>query len=161
MFEPPKVSESKFILFLKRGFVVIFVLLGLIGAVASYRAYVQVRELEIRANQELKMGSDVSISLVTSGRTTVDVRVDLIQQEHSTTLFNMQLRGSELAFFDPRTRRGTKSITVTKAQLAGFQSGRALIRATAIGRPQWGRLPPPTVADFPIEIMLDNFKQLY
>ena len=108
-------------------------------------------------------GSSVSISLVTSGRTTVDVRVDLIQQQHSETLFEMRLRGSELAFFDPRARRATKSITVTKDQLAGFRSGNALIRATAIGRPQWGRLPPPTVTDSPIEILVDreDFKQLY
>jgi len=163
MFDLKPTPESKPIVILKLGFAVVLAALFLIGIVSSHRAYFQVRGLGIKSDQELVAGSNVSISLTTSGRTTVDVRVELIQHERSTTLFNMQLRGSELAFFDPRPRSAQNSITVTKAQLAGFEKGKAVIRATAVGRPQWGRLPPPTVTDFPIDIQVDREdpKELY
>jgi hypothetical protein len=96
----------------------------------------------------------VGVSLVSSGRTTVDVQVQLIQHSHSQTLFTLQLKGNELGFFDPRTKGADKIEIITTAQLSGFQPGAATLRATATGRHQWMRLPPPTVREVIVEIQL-------
>jgi hypothetical protein len=36
--------------------------------------------------------------------------------------------------------------------LARFEPGTATLRATAVGRPQWLRVPPPTVREQPVII---------
>jgi hypothetical protein len=41
---------------------------------------------------------------------------------------------------------------VTPELLARFASGAAVVRATAHGRPQWMRTPPPEVREVAVEI---------
>jgi hypothetical protein len=106
----------------------------------------------LNAPTALSAGSIVQTSLVSSGRTTVDVEVDLVQGAYSERLIELQVRGNELGFFDPRTRRGSESATVTAQTLLHFQPGRARLRAVATGRHQWFRLPPPTVRELDVEI---------
>ena len=153
MFET-RLPEARPIAILKKVFVGMVVALLAIGAVSSYRAYIQVKSLEIQASHVLAVGSKVGVSLVSSGRTTVDVQVQLIQHSHSQTLFTLQLKGNELGFFDPRTKSADKIEIITTDQLSGFQPGAATLRATATGRHQWMRLPPPTVREVIVEIQL-------
>lgn len=152
MFESLTIPEARPIVWLKRVFrFVIFALLA-IGMVSSHRAYYQVRSLDLKAPYWLSAGSIVETAVVSSGRTTVDVDVDLIQGTHSERLFHLRVPGSEIAFFDPRTRHGSQSFTLTSEVLARFQTGGARLRSVATGRPQWMRLPPPTIREMDVEI---------
>ena len=84
-----------------------------------------------------------------------DVQVDLIQGAHSEILLRLPVRGNELGFFDPRTQHASDTVTLTRETLAKFLSGSARLHAVATGRPQWMRLPPPTVHDIDVEIQKD------
>ena len=152
MFESLTIHETRPIVWLKRVFVFVIVALLAIGAVSSYRAYVQVRSLELNAPRLLSAGSVVTAEVVSSGRTTVDVEVDLIQGAHSERLFKLHLPGNELGFFDPRTKHASDSITLTSETLSKFQPGAARLRSVATGRHQWMRLPPPTVRELEVDI---------
>jgi len=92
MFETKLIPEARPIAILKKVFVGVFVTLLAIGAVSSYRAYIQFKSLEIQASQVLAVGSKVDVSVVSSGRTTVDVQVELIQNSHAQTLFHATQR---------------------------------------------------------------------
>jgi hypothetical protein len=146
------IHEARPIVWLKRVFVFVIVALLAIGVVSSYRAYVQVRSLELSAPRLLSAGSVVTTGVVSSGRTTVDVEVDLMQGAHSERLFKLHLPGNELGFFDPRPRHASDSITLTSETLSRFQPGAARLRCVATGRHQWMRLPPPTVRELEVEI---------
>ena len=103
MFDELTIQDARPILWLKRLFVFVIVLLLVIGAVSSHRAYFQVRSLELNAPQSLSAGSVVMMSVVGSGRTMMDADVDLVQGTHSERLLHLHLTGNELAFFNPRT----------------------------------------------------------
>ena len=152
MFDALTIRDARPILWLKRTFAAIIVALLAIGMVSAHRAYFQVRDLELNAPNELTVGSVVETSVVSSGRTTVDVVVELIQGTHTETLLKLRLKGNELGFFDPRKRYGTDSVTLTPEMLSKFQPGAARLRSVAIGRHQWFRLPPPTVREFDVVI---------
>ena len=152
MFESLTIHEARSIVWLKRVFRFVIVVFLAIGAVSSHRAYFQVRSLELKAPYSLSVGSTVETAVVSSGRTPVDVDVDLIQGTHSERLFHLRVPGSEVAFFDPRSRHGSESFTVTSEVLSKFQPGAARLRSVATGRPQWMRLPPPTVREMDVEI---------
>jgi len=152
MFDSLTIQDAKPIMWLKRVFAFVIVALLAIGMVSSYRAYFQVRDLELSASAVLSAGSIVQTSVVSSGRTTVDVEVQLVQGAYSERLLDLQVRGNELGFLDPRTRQGSESSTLTQQTLSHFQPGRARLRAVATGRHQWFRLPPPTVRELDVEI---------
>lgn len=152
MFDSLTIRDAPPISWLKRAFVVLIVVFLAIGMVSSHRAYFQVRSLELNAPHVLTDGSVVQTSVVGSGRTMVDVEVELIQGTHTERLIRLHLPGNDLAFFDPRTQHGSDSITLTSKILSRFQPGAARLRSVAIGRHQWMRLPPPTVRDLEVEI---------
>ena len=152
MFDELAIRDARPILWLKRLFVFVTVALLVIGAVSSHRAYFQVRSLELNAPHTLTAGAVVNTSVVGSGRTQVDVDVDLIQGTHSERLQHLHLTGNNLAFFDPRTQHGSDSVILTPEMLSVFQPGAARLRAVATGREQWTRLPPPTVRELEVEI---------
>jgi hypothetical protein len=152
MFDELTIHDAWPILWLKRLFVFVIVLLLVIGAVSSHRAYFQVRSLELTAPHSLTAGSVVNAAVVGSGRTQVDVEVDLIQGTHSERLVHLHLTGNKLAFFDPRTQHGSDSVALTAETLSNFQPGPARLRAVATGCEQWTRLPPPTVRELEVEI---------
>jgi hypothetical protein len=56
---------------------------------------------------------------------------------------------------DPRPWRGSLRVVLGPGALAGFTSGPAQLRATATGRPQWTRLPPPTVRETAVMLVTD------
>ena len=121
---------------------------------SAHRAYIQVRSLEFNAPKSLSSGTVVETLLVSSGRTTVDVEVELIQGAHSERLFAMQLRGNQWGFWDPRARHGSQGVTLTPETLSKFRPGAARLRSVATGRPQWMRLPPPTVRELEVEVQI-------
>jgi hypothetical protein len=125
-----------------------------VTALASgYRAYYQVRSLELKLREAtLGEGSVVEVAAEGSGRTTVDVRLELIQGGHSETLSTLRIRGSEWVALDPRPCPGSLRVVLTREQLARFRDGAATVRATATGRPQWLRLPPPTVREAAVNL---------
>ncbi|HEX3251499.1 MAG TPA: hypothetical protein VHS05_18835 [Pyrinomonadaceae bacterium] len=154
MFDSLTIPEARPIVWLKRVFLVVIVVLLAIGMVSSHRAYFQVRSLELKAPHTLAPGSSIEAAVVSSGRTTVDVDVDLIQGTHSERLFTYRLRGNELGFFDPRTKNASRNIILTSDFLAKFQPGAARLRSVATGREQWTRLPPPTVRELEVELVV-------
>jgi hypothetical protein len=156
MFNSLVIPEARPIVWLKRAFVVVMVALLAIGAVSSYRAYVQIRSLELSASRTLSEGAIVKTSVVSSGRTMVDVEVDLIQGARSQRLIAVHVPGNELGFFDPRTQHASGSVILTRETLSQFQPGRALLRSVATGRHQWTRLPPPTVREMEVEVQVSE-----
>jgi len=152
MFDTLKIKDARPIAWMKRGMVATIVVLLVIGAVSSHRAYFQVRSLEVKAPEQLIDGSLIEVATVCSGRNWVDVEGKLVQGEHSEMLFNFRVPGNELAFFDPRAQRLTYVATIHTENLMNFEPGVARLRVVATGRPEWGRVPPPTVRELDVTI---------
>lgn len=153
MFDSPQSSESRPLIFLRRTTLVFLALCFVTALASGHRAYFQVRSLELHvAEPVLRAGSVVETEVVCSGRTTVDVRVEMIQDSHAETLAVQRVNGNKWAAIDPRTQRAAQSVALTPEFLSRFRSGVALVRATATGRPQWLRLPPPTVRESSVVI---------
>ena len=153
MFESLAIRDARPIALLKRVSQVIVVAFLLIGAISSYRAYVQVRSLDLNSSgRQLQAGSLIHADVVSSGRAPVDVRVELVQGPHTETIEELHIPDNDLAFFDPRPQKAFLTVILNQELLARFQAGAATVRATAIGREQWTRLPPPTVRELAVEI---------
>jgi hypothetical protein len=120
---------------------------------SGYRAIVQVRGVTLEASDRvLDEGTVARAAVVSSGRVEVTLRLELVQGARAETLATVDVPRSREAAYDPRTKRGHLSARVTPALLARFAPGRAILRATAIGSPQWLRTPPPTVREIAVEI---------
>jgi hypothetical protein len=152
MFDSLNIKDARPIAWMKRGMIAMIAALLVIGAVSSHRAYFQVRSLEVKAPPQLTDGSLVEVATVCSGRNMVDVEGKLIQGDHSEMLFNFRVPGNELAFFDPRAQRLTYIAILNRGNLLNFGPGAARLRVVATGRPEWGRLPPPTVRELDVTI---------
>jgi hypothetical protein len=153
MFESLSIHEARSIILLKRVFLLVFAAFLVIGMIAAYRAWFQVKSLEVRSTDLIvRPGSDVQTTVTSYARTPVDVRLELIQGAHAETLAIQHVPDNDWAFFDPRTRQASQSVVLTRSVLDRFETGRAYLRATAIGRPQWMRLPPPVVREVVVEI---------
>ena len=153
MFETRLAAEAKPLTILRKTTVVFVIAFLIIGAISAYRAYIQVQRLELRVNDQLlRSGSVIETDILSSGRTHIAVRVELIQGPKAKTLDWLEIRGNELGFFDPRSRQASQHIALTRDMLEGFQAGNATLRATGTGRPQWGRTPPPVVREVNVEI---------
>jgi hypothetical protein len=152
MFDTLNIKDARPIAWLKRGMTATIVALLVIGAVSSHRAYFQVRSLEVKAPPQLTNGSQVEVATVCSGRNAVDVEATLIQGQYSELLFNFRVPGNDLAFFDPRAQRLTHIARLNNQTLDNFEPGPARLRVVATGRPEWGRLPPPTVRELDVTI---------
>jgi hypothetical protein len=152
MFDTLTIKDSRPIAWLKRWMVATIVFLLVIGAISSHRAYFQVRSLEVKAPSQLTDGSLIQVETVCSGRNMVDVEAKLIQGEYSEMLFSFRVPGNNLAFFDPRAQRLGHVAVLSDETLQNFQPGSARLRVVATGRPEWGRLPPPTVRELDVTI---------
>lgn len=153
MFDSLSIQDARPIALLKKSALIMLALFLTTGIVSGYRAYYQVRSLELQMTEPvLSNGSVIQIAVVGSGRTTIDVQLELIQGTHSETLARQHVPGNEWAFFDPRPTRASQRVVVTPEHLARFTTGVATVRTTATGRPQWTRLPPPTVRELAVEI---------
>ena len=132
-----------------------FILLQLpIGALSSYRAWVQIKELTLSTTStSLAPGVVVRSNLVSWARVESDARIELVQGQHVTMLGEVYLPRNHDAYYDPRPRHGKVEVALTPAMLVGFEPGAATLRATALGRPQWLRTPPATVREQAVMIV--------
>lgn len=153
MFEGLPNREARPLAWLRRATIFFVGAFLILGAVSAYRAWVQVRQLDLKTSEQtLRNGSTIETAVLSSGRATVDVRLELIQGTRSETLGVLHLRGNEFGFLDPRAKQASQKVAIGSDVLTRFQPGEAQLRATAIGRPQWGRTPPPVVRELRVEI---------
>jgi len=131
-----------------------FILLQLpIGALSSYRAWVQIKDLTLSTTSStLASGVVVRSELVSWARTESDARIELVQGDRVEMLGEVYVSRNHEPVFDPRPRHGSVVVTLTPEMLAGFDAGAATLRASAVGRPQWLRVPPPTIREQPVTI---------
>lgn len=128
----------------------------LIGMIATYRAWFQVRSLNLVApDSVLRTGSPIRTDVVSYARTPVDVTVELIQNTHVETVAVQHVPDNEWAFFDPRNQRASQTTILSADIVNRFQPGPIQVRAKAVGRPQWMRLPPPIVREINTHIQRD------
>ena len=153
MFEGLPNRESRPLAWLRRVTIFFVGAFLILGAISAYRAWVQVRQLDLKASEQtLRNGSTVETAVLSSGRATVDVRLELIQETRTKTLGVLHLRGNEFGFLDPRSKQASQKITIDSDVLTRFQPGEAQLRATAVGRPQWGRTPPPVIRELRVDV---------
>lgn len=144
-------AGSRLFTIAQRVILIVALLFLTIGAWSAYRAWVQVRALDLRVlSPDVRPGLPVVVQVVTSGRNPVDVRLELVQGTHVEMLATLRVAASHDGFFDPRTRQGSMMPSFTAEFLAHFEPGPAVLRATAIGRPQWMRTPPPVVKEMAV-----------
>jgi hypothetical protein len=116
-----------------------------LGFISAYRAWVQVKSLDVSVSSPVAVGSRIDVRTVSWARTFVTTRVILEQPPAAETLLVERLGMNNTPSLDPRTRSGEWQITLTDASLSSFHPGLATLRAIAIGGPQWLRTPPPLV----------------
>jgi len=150
---PSSFEESRGSRLAKRA-VLWFILLQLpIGALSSYRAWVQIKSLSLATTSAvLTPGVVVRSDLVSWARTESDARIEIVQGEQVAMLGEVYLPRNHEPVFDPRPQRGSVVVTLTPEALAGFEPGPATLRASALGRPQWLRTPPPTIREQAVTI---------
>ena len=116
------------------------------GLFSSYRAWVQVRSLELNVPRgEVRAGDTIRVRAVSWARTRVRFDLQLVQGTRSRTLAARVIPDNYNASIDPRWRRDSIVVVLTQALLAEYDRGPATLRAMAIGGPQWLRTPPPLV----------------
>ena len=145
-------TDPRWLTITKRTILVVVAVHLLIGLISSYRAYYQIHSLDVFSNQVLEPGSVVHTKVVTYGRSFADVKLELIQGDLAVTLHEQRVTANEFGFYDPRTQQAEFSVNITPQTLERFEPGAALLRATAVGRHQWMRLPPPVVREILVEI---------
>jgi len=119
---------------------------ALFAGFSGYRAWVQVHSVTMRVpDRELRPDAVVEVDAVSWARTYVTVRLVLTQGARADTLAVYRIPSNHQASLDPRTQSAHLMIPLTAERLARFRPGEAVLRATAIGGPQWLRTPPPKV----------------
>jgi hypothetical protein len=153
MFNDSLIRERRPVVLLKRASLVLLSAYVVILLIAGYRAYYQVRKLELGSvDSVLRSGSTIKTAVVSYARTPIEMRLELIQGAHSETLAVQHVPDNEWALFDLRNRSASQTVVLTAEVLKKFKHGQALVRATAVGRPQWMRLPPPVVRELDVDI---------
>ena len=153
MFDSLAIRDARPVAFMKRTFQVAVGAYLVIGLIAGYRAWYQVHSLDLNTTERtLHSGSEISTRVVSYARTPVTVKLELIQGSHSELLSTRGVHDNDWAFFDPRPRQASQTFLLSSETLAHFQKGPAQLRATATGRPQLSRLPPPLVRELAVEI---------
>ena len=137
----------------KRAVLVLILIQLPIGALSSYRAWVQIKSLTLSTSSAiLSPGVVVRSDLESWARTESDARIELVQGTHVQMLGEVYLPRNRDPVFDPRPRRGSVVVTLEASTLAAFAAGPATLRASALGRPQWLRTPPPTIRERAVTI---------
>lgn len=148
MFDTLSNNLPRPLLVLKRACQLVVAIYLVIGAFATWRSYYQVHSLELQTDSSvLQPGSTITANLVSYARNRIDVRFDLIQNGHVETLASRQVPGNEWALLDPRIRKASPVVVLSQEVLGQFEARPVVIRVTATGRPQWGRVPPPVVRE--------------
>ena len=139
----------------QRVLIIVALIYVTLGIWSGYSAWVQVRTLDVTvASTTLRPGIPAIVRVVSSGRTFVTVRLELVQGTHSETLAQLRIAPNHWSVFDPRARPATMTPAFTAEFLARFQPGPAILRATGTGGPQWTRTPPPVVREVSVVVAL-------
>jgi hypothetical protein len=154
MFET-KIRETRWLVFLKRACVVVVGVYLVIGMIALYRALTQIHSLELQSDGVLRNGSAVKATVVSYARVPIDLRIELVQDAHSEVVAVQLVQKNEWSLLDPRTREATQTAVLSDDVLERFEGGKAIVRATAFGRLQFGRLPPPIIREVTVDIQRD------
>jgi hypothetical protein len=156
---PNPFAESRVSRLGKRAVLVFIVGQLPIGALSSYRAWVQIKDLTLATTSAvLAPGVVVRANLASWARTESDARIELVQGNRVAMLGEVYLPRNHEPVFDPRPKHGAVVVTLTPSMLAGFEPGTAVLRASAVGRPQWLPTPPPTVREQPVTIAAMSFR---
>ncbi len=124
------------------------------GLFSSYRAWIQIRSLELVVPRtEIGSGDTVRVRTVSWARTYVYVDLFLVQGNRVDTLATHEIPRNVNASQDPRWRRDSIIVVLTPAVLSRYDSGAAIIRAVAAGGPQWLRTPPPLVRKKAVQLI--------
>jgi hypothetical protein len=146
-------EQSKSMMILKRIIVPLLAVHVVLALWSGYRAIVQVYSVDVWiTNPVLRVGSPVAYTAVGSGRVTVTVQLELIQNSLKQQIGRRVINTYTTPSYDPRPIRGSEIVSLTPEMLAPFAAGPATIRATATGRAQWLRTPPPTVREIAVAI---------
>ena len=125
------------------------------GLFSAYRAWVQVRSLELVVpRSEVRLGDTIRVRAVSWARTRVRFDLQLVQDARSRTLATRVIPDNYNASIDPRWRRDSIVVVMSQTLVAGYDSGAATLRANAIGGPQWLRTPPPLVRQLRVNLAL-------
>lgn len=154
MFET-RIRETRWLVLVKRAFLVAVSVYVVIGLIALYRALTQIHSLEVQADGIVRSGSAIRSTVVSYARVPIDVRIELVQDAHTEVVAVQRVQKNEWAFLDPRTRKATHTAILTDDLLARFAGGKAIVRVTAIGRQQFRRVPPPLVREVSVIIQRD------
>ena len=153
LFEGPWSEESRALVILKKVIWAFVAVLAVFAVMSGYRAYFQVRSLDLRpAERVLHSGTSIEVTAESYARKPVDVSLELIQGTKIKTLGEVRIPSNYDPALDPRLQRGALNVALTPELLSGFESGPAQLRATARGRMQFGRTPPPLVREVSVEI---------
>jgi hypothetical protein len=145
MFDMQPARATKPIALLSRTGQAMLLILVPLALVSGYRAWVQVFWLEFKPVLSLTEGAVVSTAVTTSGRTRVDVIVEVLQDGRVLLLTEQQVRSNGDGALDPRPRSAIVTGVITGQMWRTLRPGRATLRAVARGRPQFLRLPPPEI----------------
>jgi hypothetical protein len=131
----------------------LLIVLAPLAVLSGVRAWVQVWSLDVQVNESpARVGSVLSASVLTSGRTYVDVTLELLQDGQTHLVGGGRVDTHWDPAMDPRPRRGQVVVRLTAEMLRQVRPGPATLRATATGRHQFTRLPPPTVREIAVTI---------
>src|SRR5687767_6804412 len=155
MFDSTATRTAFPILLLKKLCLIIIGAYLAIGLTAGYRAFYQIKSVDLEAPQMLRAETSIETFVVTYGRTFVDVRLELIKGQQTEIVFTHRIPNNKWAFMDPRTMRVKLSTELTEEVLTKFQPGPATLRATVTGLPQLGHVPAPLVREATVEIQRD------
>jgi hypothetical protein len=123
------------------------------GIFAGYRAWVQVRSLEMHVSSPvLASGSVVTVEAGSWARTHVTMRLMMLQDSRADTLMVHVIHANHVPSLDPRPRNARIEVTLGADVLARHHDGGARLVATAIGGPQWLRTPPPLVRELAVTL---------
>jgi hypothetical protein len=146
--------EPAIVVWARRLCIVVLVMFLVPSLFSAYRAWVQVRSLElIVPRREIRSGDTIRVRTVSWARTYVSVRLLLVQDTRAETLAVHQIPKHRNASLDPRWRRDSIIVALTLPELTGYDSGAATVRAIAIGGPQWMRTPPPLVRETAVQLL--------
>lgn len=141
-------GEPRSTVLIKRAILIVILVLLPPFAMSSYRAYVQIRDLELQVpDSVLRDGATVRANVESWARTFVEVRIELLQGAHAETLAIKEVPRNWDPVFDPRPRKDSLTAAMSAERLARFEPGPGLVRATARGSMQWLREPPPMVRE--------------
>ncbi len=152
-FESSWSDESRVLVILKKAIWAFVAVISVFALTSGFRAYFQVKSLDLRpAERVLRSGTSIEVIAESYARTPVDVSLELIQGAKTKTLGGVRIPKNYDAALDPRLKRASLTVALTPELLAGFEPGPAQLRATAKGRMQFGRTPPPLVREVSVEI---------